>query len=134
MNTLEAFRTLLLSITALTALISTRIFYQMPKGAKANFPCVLITRIPAASSNQYILEERECRVDVRCYGDGQPAANAVYAALRDGIAGTNGLAAGSFYFESIIETIEGADLPEQVTDEERWDCVFSTYLMSITTA
>lgn len=125
-NTLAAFRDLLLSISSLTAIVGSRVNYRLPESGqgKAYFPCVLVTRSPGGSLDEYV-PERDVRFDVRCYGISQPQADQVNRAVQS-VDGMNSVNVGNYHFDRIKE-IQSWDQPEQVTDAEVWDCVFSMW-------
>ena len=68
---------------------------------------------------------REITFDVRCYGDSQPAANAIYEAIRN-LSGQIGIKTTNYFFHVIDGPGDGRDLPEQLTDATRWDCVYGS--------
>lgn len=125
-NTLAAFRDLLLSISELTALVSTRVYaINLAEGGKANFPCVLITRSPGGTDDEYVENEVDERYDVRCYGNSQPQADQVHRCVRT-LHGQNGITVGNYKFD-YLRQIQKFDATEQPTESEDWDCVFSMW-------
>ena len=133
MNTLAVMVDLLKAQSALNALTSGRIYgAQLPAGGKTIFPCVLIVRTPGGNSDVDVPTE-SVHFDIRCYGNNQPEANSLYAALQ-AINGLERTTVGSAHVYRIEEMMGGCDLPEQVSDSERWDCVFCSYILELSAA
>ena len=126
MNALTALYELLIAQTAIAALVGTRVYGPNQVIKKANFPCILISRVGGSSDLEDEVRAIENAIfDVRCYGNSQPEANAVYAALRDLDKLVN-LKTTNYHFH-VIELVQtGSDLPEQITESERWDAVYCT--------
>ena len=131
MNTLAAVITLLKAQSNIAALVSTRVYGVDFPGNKDSFPLIVVTRVGGDSDP--IIPVSHHRFDIRCLGKTQPEANSVYDALRV-LHGQTGLSVGGYSFVSLRESTGPMDLQEPVTDSESWDCVFSTWEITIATA
>jgi len=133
MNTLAAFRSLLLSISAVTSLVSSRVYGVRVPGAKELFPCVLLRRVGggSASANDEEAPLHNVTIDVRCYGADQPAAQSVASAISGAVNSIGPVVAGGYRFTRIIELIGPQDVLDEITEGESWDAVFMSYRVTV---
>lgn len=105
-----AFRTILATAPAVTALVGDRIFHQH-KPQDATSPCIVLTRVSTGYIRQIdgTVSATRGRMQVDCFGPSIPIAKSLAATVRgtlDKYAGT--VAGTSFHF---IEADDERDLP-----------------------
>lgn len=130
MNVIGAFRTLLLTSTALTDLVGQRVYGINMPGAEDLFPCVVINRTSGSTDSETDIVT--ARIDVRCFASDQPGTDAVYNAIL-AFHGEDGLNAGAFHFYAIEEIVAAQDLRETMTAAEFWNELFSIWEITVGT-
>jgi len=104
----KAIRVYLLTQTALTALVSTRI-YNPALPAGYTLPAIAY-QIRGGNSDPYIPGIIEPSVQFKCYDDDPVGARAVYRALYDALQGIQDITVGSYKILSSREEGQGQDL------------------------
>lgn len=130
-NAPAAFRALLLA-TPEVAAVTTNVYVGAVDGGQEKFPAVLIQGAAGGRSWPRI-NTVTARFNVRCYGDTQPVANALYEALRGGLHARKHLTAGGYRFRSIFEETAGQHLREPVGSDHShvWNAILSVWNVTI---
>jgi len=143
MNAIEALRTLLTDLAAITALVSTRVYGgTLPKpdedtgvgerkSIRELIPCILLVR-GGGSADDRGTDIRTARIDIRCMADSLESAQDVYEVIL-GFQGAEHLTAGSFHIFGLNEIVSGVDAREQLTESDFVHVVLSTWEMTFGT-
>jgi hypothetical protein len=117
-----AIRNYLLTQTALTALVGTRIYAPLKKDTKAVVPDLPVgTTLPAVTfiirggtSTPYTPGITEPSFQFKCFDNDPIDARTVYRALYDSLQGIQNVTVGTYHILSAIEEVQGQDLQDPV--------------------
>ncbi len=123
-NTLAAFRALLLGRSGVTALVGQNVGAPGTRSI-ADLPYIVLQRT-GGRSGKTIPDVTKARIDVRCTAETAVEASDIYQEVLK-LNGTEDIEEGSFHFYGIDEIVAGRDLIEPITDEKNVYTVMATF-------
>lgn len=129
MNTLAAAVELLKSLSAVTAIVGTRVYGVNIPGGKDKFPCVMVRRTSGGVSPSLTEGPIEdiIVIDIRCFGNSQIQAQSIADAINNSILGSESVSSTNYRLAEAMEQMSPIDMLEDVTDSEKWNVVFMTH-------